>query len=375
MRAYSTCCVTSPSPLPTALQESSNFINNHWGISKSVLCDLNSRLSFAYLPIAKVTPVPLTFCRKCGCHPFLPCAALTDAENTTMEDLLCLTDNLINFNCNSRSAKLPPPRCQMWKAISTDKGPLLLLPTMFWVCSTQVFLTMPLVKKTHQEATISSSPTYTHPPSTGFYVTGDQTKTRFFVDTSAYCSIHPASPLQKCHLKDVSLCLTAANRSTIATYGMKIFLLALSYRRFSWTFIIADIRVPLSSADFLTPYHLLVNAARSCLNGISSYSSTPLQTSLMPKDITFVAVPSKFQHLQVEYPRVFSLELCQFPRVPPKHGIYHHIKGTGPPMHSHFQRLSPQKLHDTQQTFFHMEELGLCQKAPSSWASALHLVS
>ena len=40
----------------------------------------------------------------------------------------------------------------------------------------------------------------------------------------------------------------------------------------------------------------------------------------------------------------------------------------------HFRRLSPEKLQEAKQTFLHMEEMGLCQKASSPWASPLHLV-
>ena len=43
-------------------------------------------------------------------------------------------------------------------------------------------------------------------------------------------------------------------------------------------------------------------------------------------------------------------------------------------MFSRFRRLAPDKLHAAKQTFAELERLGICQKAPSPWASPLHIV-
>ena len=208
------------------------------------------------------------------------------------------------------------------------------------------------------------SPSYAFPPGKGFCTTDDLNKVRFWVDTGACHSIHLTGPLENRHPKDIGLCLVAANSSTIATYGTKTFHLSFSGCWFSWTFVLDNIRMPLWGADFLAHYHPLIDVACSHLINISSYSSMPLQTSLTPKDITFVTALSKFQHFHEKYSKVFHPKLRQFSHAPPKNGIYHHMKMTGP-IHPHFRRLSLEKLQEAKQTFLHMEEMDLCQKASS----------
>ncbi|KAK3882644.1 hypothetical protein Pcinc_012980 [Petrolisthes cinctipes] len=60
---------------------------------------------------------------------------------------------------------------------------------------------------------------------------------------------------------------------------------------------------------------------------------------------------------------------------PAKHGIYHCIKTSGPPVFSKFRRLAPDKLVVAEQTFAELERLDICQKASSPWASPLHIVT
>ena len=140
-----------------------------------------------------------------------------------------------------------------------------------------------------------ASHSYATPLGKGFYLTNEQTKTSILVDTSACRSIHSVSPLVKCHPKDVSLHLVAANSSTIATYKMKTFHLTFSGHPFFWTFILADAKVPLLGADFLTHYQLLVNVICSFFVNVSSYLSVPLQPSSMLKDVIVITVLSNFQ--------------------------------------------------------------------------------
>ena len=117
------------------------------------------------------------------------------------------------------------------------------------------------------------------------------------------------------------------------------------------TFVLVKVKVPLLGTDILAHYQLLVNVTCSRLIDVFSYSSTPM-------DFAVVTSSSKFQQLQEEHSEVFHPEPCQLPHVPPKHGIYHHIKMLG----------SQEKLQKAKQTFLHMEEIGLCPKASSPWA-------
>ncbi|XP_068239134.1 uncharacterized protein [Palaemon carinicauda] len=57
-----------------------------------------------------------------------------------------------------------------------------------------------------------------------------------------------------------------------------------------------------------------------------------------------------------------------------KHGIYHHVKMTGPQLLARFKRLTLDLFSAPKQTVAEMEDMGLCQKSSSSWSSSLHIV-
>ena len=105
-------------------------------------------------------------------------------------------------------------------------------------------------------------------------------------------------------------------------YSTKTLHPAFSRQRFSWAFVLADVKMPILDANFLAHCQLLVSVTNSRHIDISSFQMTPLKTSLTSRDIAPIAT-SKFQHLQ-ENSNVFRLTL-------PKYGICHYIKMTGPP--------------------------------------------
>ncbi|XP_064469690.1 uncharacterized protein LOC135384418 [Ornithodoros turicata] len=59
---------------------------------------------------------------------------------------------------------------------------------------------------------------------------------------------------------------------------------------------------------------------------------------------------------------------------PVKHGIYHHIETTGPPVFARPRRLAPEKQKNARAEFKHMLELGIARPSSSSLASPLHMV-
>ncbi|ROT79453.1 hypothetical protein C7M84_001828 [Penaeus vannamei] len=73
-----------------------------------------------------------------------------------------------------------------------------------------------------------------------------------------------------------------------------------------------------------------------------------------------------------DFPAVFKPELRGTnPGAAAIHGVYHHIKTTGPPVHSRFRRLRPEMFHAAKLTF---TEMVVCSKAASPWPSPLHMV-
>ncbi|XP_068234148.1 uncharacterized protein [Palaemon carinicauda] len=81
-----------------------------------------------------------------------------------------------------------------------------------------------------------------------------------------------------------------------------------------------------------------------------------------------------YPHFLMLYPEVFHPKLCLTPPVPAKHGIYCHIKTTGPPMFTRYSCQAPDRLAAPKHTFVKMEEMGLCQNDSSPWLSLLHIV-
>ncbi|CAE1262213.1 unnamed protein product [Acanthosepion pharaonis] len=91
-----------------------------------------------------------------------------------------------------------------------------------------------------------------------FYVWDRRNKLKFLVDTGAAISV---VPLQNDHTaKPTLIKLRAANGSAIDTYGERTLTLNIGMRRdFTWTFTVANVKVPILGADFLAHYALAVH--------------------------------------------------------------------------------------------------------------------
>ncbi|BHF57959.1 hypothetical protein SprV_0100090800 [Sparganum proliferum] len=73
---------------------------------------------------------------------------------------------------------------------------------------------------------------------------------KFLVDSGAEVSVVPPTLAERKNRS--SFCLSAANNSSIPTFGQRFITLNLGLRRiFRWVFIIADVSVALIGADFL----------------------------------------------------------------------------------------------------------------------------
>ena len=177
----------------------------------------------------------------------------------------------------------------------------------------------------------------------------------------------------KKHQVDKDFRLVAANGTRIVSYGARPFSIKLGGCLFRWTFILADVETPLLGPDFLAHYGLLVDVRNKRLLDLESFASFPLRAGPRMPPIYMVG-QSKFDDVLQEFPDVFQPVLKQNPNTEAKHGIYHHIKTTGPPVYSKFRRLSPEKLRDAKQAFQEMVRMGVCRKASSPWASPLHMV-
>ena len=210
-------------------------------------------------------------------------------------------------------------------------------------------------------------------PFPGFYLRDNFSNRLFLVDTGAFVSVFPACDKDRANHQFGGLQLVSANGSTISTYGSRNICLSFGGRTFSWPFILADVRKPLLGADFLAHHSLLVDVSNRRLVD-EHYCPLPIDVLEAEANLCAPYQPCKHDFLFKEFPNVFRPELHQVPGLKPKHGVYHRIHTTGPPLHSRPRKLNPDKLRAAKHHFSEMEKMGLCKKAASPWASPLHLV-
>ncbi|XP_063855558.1 uncharacterized protein LOC135097566 [Scylla paramamosain] len=140
-----------------------------------------------------------------------------------------------------------------------------------------------------------------------------------------------------------------ANGSTIPTYSTRTIPIQAAERSFSWDFVIADVKTPLLGVDFLSHYGLLIDAANHKLLDVATFRSAPLGSHCRHTEICSLRIDILYNMLRQEFPEVFRLELHQQHSHSSKHGIFHYIKTTDPPVHSKFRQLSPEKLQAEKQ--------------------------
>lgn len=214
------------------------------------------------------------------------------------------------------------------------------------------------------------------PLSTGrLFVTDRRTKIQFLVDTGSDLCVFPRSALKERRPK-TTYQLSAANGSTINTYGDLYLKLDLGLRReFSWRFIVADVNKAIIGVDFLSFYNIIVDCRNQRLID-NTTSLSAIASPILPSDtISSVKVmtgETKYHALLAKYPDITR---------PPTgtervhhHNTVHHIKTTpGPPVTCSARRLAPDKLKIARQEFESMLQNGTARPSKSPWSSPLHL--
>ncbi|XP_066952488.1 uncharacterized protein [Macrobrachium rosenbergii] len=194
------------------------------------------------------------------------------------------------------------------------------------------------------------------------------------VNTGAIRSVFPPSREDRKRPPDPAAFLMAANGSPILSYGTRLLSISILGQRYTWNFIVADVRTPLLGADFLAHFGLAIYVSRKRLLDTDSCQSLPLAPG--PSVPTICSVTTRqYAQLLKEFPDALKPELRQVPRAPAKQGIYHHIKMKSPPAHSKFWRLPPRRLQEAKDAFTEMEQMGICRKAssPSPKEHLLHI--
>ena len=187
-----------------------------------------------------------------------------------------------------------------------------------------------------------------------FFISDRTSGLCLLVDTGAEVSVIPPSHTDRLSHPD-ALVLQAANDTPIPTFGKQSLTLNLGLRRsFQWVFVVAKVKRPILGADFLRHFNLLVDVGHKRLvdavtnlqvNGIATCESTTNLTVLPQKPT------NAFEAIVRQFPLVIQ---PYNPQQPIKHQVTHHITTTGPPVHSHTQRLSPERLSVARKEFEHM---------------------
>nr|VZI16354.1 unnamed protein product [Spirometra erinaceieuropaei] len=196
---------------------------------------------------------------------------------------------------------------------------------------------------------------------------------KFLVDSGAEVSVVPPTPAER--KTRSSFCLTAANNSSIPTFGQRSITLDLGLRRiFRWVFIIADVSVALIGADFLAHFNLLVDLKNrrlvDCITNLHARCQSDVNLCVNPLTVMPIS-DCPFHSLLRQFPRLTN---PSFREVDIKHTVTHHISTNGPPKSCRPRRLAPDRLKIAKAEFDHMLELGIIRQSDSCWASPLHLV-
>nr|VZH96746.1 unnamed protein product [Spirometra erinaceieuropaei] len=166
---------------------------------------------------------------------------------------------------------------------------------------------------------------------------------------------------------------TAANSTTINTYGQRALTLDIGLRRcFQWVFVQADVKSLIIGADFLTHFGLAVDLKhRKLIDTTTRLFTIGIAASELSVSIQSTGPSSSFAGILKDYPSL--IKPWQF-TAKVQHTVKHHIITTGQPVHVHPRRLHPKKLRIARNEFEHMMNLGIIRPSSSPWASPLHML-
>ena len=207
------------------------------------------------------------------------------------------------------------------------------------------------------------------------------TKSKFLVDSGSVISLLPRSAIKR-KLKPQPLTLTAANSSSIATFGTHRVDLNLDLRReFSWDFTVADVNTAILGADFLAHFNLLVDLKnKQLIDAETRLSTTGQLANVSIHSVSLVnSCPTAPGELGQRYLRLLD-EFSDLTRTDgaaaylPDLPVHHQIMTKGPPVFERPRRLIGPRLAAAKKEFKRLMDQGIIRPSSSQWASPLHLV-
>lgn len=160
--------------------------------------------------------------------------------------------------------------------------------------------------------------------------------------------------------------LSAANESSIKTYGLYKMSLNLGLRRsFTWNFIVADVSTPIVGSDFLAHYHLLPDCKlKRLVDGTTGLHTDGTTRTIKQPSVKAIGTHVSHTELLAEFPDI--TRPAGTPREV-KHSTVHYIKTSpGQPVSCKPRRLNAERLAVAQNEFNAMLQDGTARPSDSS---------
>ncbi|XP_068204663.1 uncharacterized protein [Palaemon carinicauda] len=195
------------------------------------------------------------------------------------------------------------------------------------------------------------------------------------VDTSTLKSTFPPTKEDCNNLTNVTIQLMAANSSPIRCYRTRTLEMSIMGCSYTWPLFITDVSYPLLGADFLAHHRLLVDITSPARASLTQEHGDP---NLSPPAWAYPPCPSlplTVMPTSCESCLTFSHRNSAIRLICQENTAYiTTVQLRPPPSHANFRRLPPQKLCDAKNAFDDIDQMGICKKAASSWASPRHMV-
>nr|VZI06099.1 unnamed protein product [Spirometra erinaceieuropaei] len=217
-------------------------------------------------------------------------------------------------------------------------------------------------KQSHQPVTSKAAAGQSR-PSRLFYTSDKSSGLRFLVDTGAEICVVPLP--RRHHIKPSQFSLQPANITTIRTTGQQPLTLDIGLRRrFQWIFVQADVKSPITGADFLIHFGLAVDLKHCKLvDTTNTLLAVGFAASEPSVSIQLTVPSSPFADILKGYSSL--TKLCQFTGEI-QHMVKYHIIITEQPVHAHPRHLHPEKLRIARNDFEHMMNLGIIRSSSST---------
>ena len=173
-------------------------------------------------------------------------------------------------------------------------------------CSRTLFIYNPIFKLPAGSAVVNAVDP-DHPAQ--LLVNDNHSGRTFLIDTGAQVSLLPATAHARRHPSPTAPKLVAANGSSIASYGNHQTHVQLGKRKFTVTFIIADVRRPILGADFLRRHKPLVDLCGQKLidaHSFQSYACAATNNDLCVSPVATVDSNHYKQCLLQQYPDCYG---------------------------------------------------------------------